>query len=746
MASVLTNDVLKGDATHRYDVARHQELTALGVLRAVCRRKTLVLGIIVSALGAAIGAIKLITPVYTADVMVVLDSRKTQYINFDQLVSGLTADAQVVRTELNVIQSPAIARRVVDQLDLIHDTEFNPLDDSGTVAGPLLKVKRFFTLLTRSLGASKVAEATDAPGLVLERLLSRLSVDNDGRSYNIAISFTSLNPDKASTIANAFARQYLLYQIDVKKEVALQANDWLSSRLKEARSQVRSAEEAIQRFRGEHGVIGRGETSVELQQLTDLDTQLIAATSARVAAEAHLRSAEQQRGQPDGISEVLTSPYIQTLRQSEVSLEQRRAELSQHFGDKSSQMEGLVAQIKDLQQRIRAEVNKILVSIKIDVETAATRENLLRKTQAEIENRAGSADRAIGELRELEREAEASRTLFKTLAERYEQTQALVNAETADARIVAPARPPVIPSSPNAPRIIGIALLGSVVLGFGCVVLLERIDDGFRTSSDVETITGLPCVGMVPNLDPKRLVRRGGTRIGSMFAEAIRTVRTSIGMLNWDLPPKVLVVTSSVPEEGKSVFAVALARALGEAGRRTLLIDCDLRRPRIAELTSCPKGPELPDLLLGKVAGIQPQMVAGVGVIATINPVANAQDLLAGPLIGRFIVAARAEYDFVVLDTPPIMLVADAALVSSLADAVLYVVRWGSTPRETVLTGLKRLRSGSKIAGVVLSRVDMFLHNKFGFKDEGHYLAMYGKRYETVAQAEGRSGKLITWR
>jgi capsular exopolysaccharide synthesis family protein len=294
------------------------------------------------------------------------------------------------------------------------------------------------------------------------------------------------------------------------------------------------------------------------------------------------------------------------------------------------------------------------------------------------------------------------------------------------------------PSSPDVPKILILALLGSLSLALGFVKLLDRLDNVFRTANDVEERTGLPCVGMIPNLKRAR-VRRRDRRIRSIFAEGVRTVRTSL-LSSPGLPTKVLVVTSSIPAEGKSVMAAALARALAEAGRRTLLIDCDLRCPSVAELTSYSDGPQLADLLLGKIsieASIDCKVNAGVEVIGSKNPVPNAQDLLAGREMERLIKRARAKYDFVVLDTPPIMVVSDAALVSTLADGVLYVVRWGHTPRNTVLNGLKRLRAGScRIAGVVLSRVDLKHHNKFRFYDQGHYLSLYDKRYATIKSGQ----------
>jgi capsular exopolysaccharide synthesis family protein len=291
--------------------------------------------------------------------------------------------------------------------------------------------------------------------------------------------------------------------------------------------------------------------------------------------------------------------------------------------------------------------------------------------------------------------------------------------------VIAAAAPPAVRSGPSYVLIFIAALGLSGGITVALVLLLERLDNGFRTGRQVEEALGVACLGMIPEF---ATARRGAvSRVA--FAEAVRTVRAAVRLRDGASPPKAILVTSSLPREGKSVFALALARALAVAGQRTLLIDADMRRPSLARTLVLDDGPTLGDVLRGDVAtwaAPRPSGDPGLDVI----PAARApdpQELLGSPAMKTLMVEMTGRYDALVIDAPPALLVADALVLSPLADAIIFAARWAETPRDTVAQGLEALRSATgKVVGIVLSRVDLKRHARYPYHDEGYYRAVYG--------------------
>lgn len=751
--SLLPDNVLQIEAVHQPLLRSRQEASLFALLEILWRRKLVVIAVVLLGTTATTYFMQSSRPIYRASALVQLDPRQKQLADFNAVVSNLTPEAAVVRSEVTTISSTAIAERVVDQLSLMDDPEFNPhlnAESSASAATghilaswiDFLPVEmgdiRAFLRRTFHFGES-ANDPEQLRTLVIDHLLSRISAKNDDRSYSIVIEGSSYDPAKAARIANAFGYAYLEYRTGLNRDLTERVSQWLGARVAEAREAVRASEKDIHDFRENNGLLKVSPSGRSLiQQQTDsLNLELSQTQAQRAVAEARV---QQVRGIADTNSvaatpEVLASPLIQKLQEAEAVQQRLLAERQQVYGDKHHEVINLRRGISDLQSRIRTEVNKVLKGLEAEVEVARLREGMLQTRLDDLQHQQARIERVGMKLQDLEREAEARRSLFRSLAERYEQTMALKNTVPFDAMVSAPA---LVPNQPAFPRIkvsLGVGLIGSTIGAIGLALLLEKRNSGLRTPSEVEGTTGVRCFGMVPSLRGggrgRRLFGSGTSRAkaDAAFRESIQSVRTTACLaLRGTGSPQVILVTSSVPKEGKSVLAASLSRSFAKMGSKTLLIDCDLRRPSIATLLGFKPSGSVADVLNGDsdVESLLHHELPNLDVIGNRTRNANAHDCINSISMHELIQWARNNYDVVIIDSAPVMLFSDALSLSFLADSVLYVVRWQHTPRETVTAGLGKLQTlGNFAGGVVLSRVDAARHQKYGHKDEAYYYALH---------------------
>jgi capsular exopolysaccharide synthesis family protein len=572
-----------------------------------------------------------------------------------------------------------------------------------------------------------------------------MTISPKGRSRVIVVEFTSENPSTAAEIANTHADLYIIEQLEVKFEATRRATAWLNERVAGLRDKVRETERAAETFRQKSGLLeGRGEgVTLTSQELSELTTQLILARTARAEAGARLQQVRElvsSASSVDSAAEVLESLLIQRLREQEAEVERKVAELSVEYGERHPTMINARAEVRDLRNKIQTEVNKIVKGLENEVGVMRVREATLRASLEDMKKRAAKANKASIQLRALEREATANRTLLETFLARFKETSAQedLNAQTADARIISLAEVPDKPSFPKKRLMIALAFVGSTIIGLMLVFTIEQLDAGFRSGEQIERVTGVPVLGLVPILSglgrigtsPETYIVEHPT---SAFGESIRTLHTSILLSRVDDPPKSILITSSLPKEGKTVIAACLARLRGKAGQKVVVVDADMRHPNIHRVFGVPLQPGLTELLAGEATFeevVRKDEATGAHVIAAGRPVPNPPDLLASEQMKRFLGALTKAYDLVVFDSPPVVAVSDARILSNAVDMTVFVVRWADTRREVVGQGLKQIAmSGGHLAGVVLSLVNAKKHARYGYGDSGYYYGRVKKYY-----------------
>jgi capsular exopolysaccharide synthesis family protein len=437
--------------------------------------------------------------------------------------------------------------------------------------------------------------------------------------------------------------------------------------------------------------------------------------------------------------EVLNSPLIGKLREQETEIIRREADLSARYGDRHPSIINVRAELRDVRRQISQEINKIVGTLAQEVEISRARESSLQTNFLNLRDQASKTNNAEVKLRELEREAQANRTLYESFLARFKETAEQQDMQQPDARIIARADVPVDPSFPNKKLFVMLALFGSALVGVFIAIVVERLDNGFRSTEQVEQLTGLSGLGMVPAVggrerlgsSPEDYLLRKPT---SSFAESIRSVRTAILYSHVDKPPRAILVTSAVPEEGKSLLSLSLARSSAKAGQKVLLIDADLRRPKLTKLLNGRNDATLAELFAGQKTAeevLNVDQESGLHFICGRAGMPNPQDMLASQHMRDFVRSVSQHYDLVIVDSPPVFAASDSLVLSRIVDATVFVVRWETTPRQVVIGALKQLQSvGGTIAGIVLSRVNVKKHARFGYGDQGYY---YGKYKEYAA-------------
>ncbi|MGE5538421.1 MAG: GumC family protein [Gemmatimonas sp.] len=699
-----------------------------------------VLGTIVSA-----AVIFQITPRYTAESSVVLDQRKTQVVDVQAVLSGLPFDAGVVRSEVETIKSPKMAERVVDKLNLTAIAEFN-----AGLRRPSL-FQRFVSTVRSIFPASMPAATQDVPldpqrtavAAAARALGSRIEVSNDGRSYVLKIRVSSESPKLAADIANAYAAAYLDSQLDAKFEAVRRANAWLSDRLAELRSKVEEADRAVQAYKGANNLTqARGET-MTAQQVAELNSQLTIAAAERAQKETTLKQIEDQyrAGGVAAVAPMMSSPLVQALRKQEADLLQQQAQLATRYLPAHPARINVEAQIKDARQKIDEEVRKVIQGMAGEAAAARAKEATLRQNLQSLQRVSAQQGQSEVQLRELERQSESYKLLYENFLNRFKQTTSQEDMQQPDARLVTAASVPSVPSYPRTVPLTVMSFAGSLLLGLFAALGVERLDNGFRTADQIEKTVQAATLGLVPDLSAGELPHDIVVdQPVCAYSEAIRTIRTALRYSDVDSPPKVVLVTSSLPEEGKSIFSLSLARSVAFSGARALLIDCDLRRPAVARRLGIDDSKGLLDLFdknADFAGAIQVDAKSGLHILPCTGGTANPQDILGSRHMKALLEKFRSEYDFVVLDTPPVLAVSDALVLSHYADTSIFLIRWGRTPRPVVAGALNTLRrNGGNFAGTVLSRVNFERQATYGSGDAGFYYGYYGKHYSYYGETK----------
>lgn len=684
-------------------------------------------------------------PMYTATATVMLDPRQSRVTNVDEVLSGLPPEAAVVDTEVEVLRSRQLGERVVRSLKLDQDPEFNhALRKPEGLAALQLGIK--------SLAGASAPDATPRNPVqaqirleeVVDVVLSRLNVYREGNTRLINVSFVSEDPQKAAKIANQFSELYRLEQLEAKFDATRQATQWLNTRLGELRGQVLQAEAAVQQFRIANNLLSASGTNLTEQEISNFNVTLAGARAQLAEDEARLRTARAQLAggsTGDDVGEALSSPVVQQLRQQRAEVSARVADLRGRYGDRHPDMLKANRELADIDAQIQAEISRTISNLQARAEVSRQR---AAAVQASLGNARGSLannNRAMVRLNELERDAEATRTLYESYLSRFKETSTQSGIEQSDARIVSRAKIPTRQSSPNPAVNLGFGLVLALGAGIAAVVLAETLSAGLLTAEDVERRLDTAYLGGIPLLssvapEAKNPIDYLVAKPLSSFAEGFRNLRASLMYARLGEPVKVVAVTSALPGEGKTTTSICLARAAALQGAKVLLVDCDLRRRSINRLLVNEPAVGLIEVLNGDATlaeAVLKDRVNGLDVLHLMESAFTPRDVFSSKAMDTLLAAARESYDFVVLDTAPVLAVADARLIGPKTDVVVFLARWGKTPEQATAAALRQFAgTGAYVAGVALTQVDMQKQSRYGYGDPGYFYGEYKNYYASA--------------
>jgi capsular exopolysaccharide synthesis family protein len=723
------------------------DLRELG--RRLWRRKGTIFGTAVTLSVLALLVIWQITPRYAADTYIMIEPRQQQVVDFTAVLSGLPADFETIESELEVIRSRGLMAKTIRKLRLDRDPEFNAGLRPPSALQSLFDIRRYVPeeWITAIFGSEEQTELSERQ--MAERLqerltnilLGRLEVEVQGKSRVLKVSFESESPRTASDVVNTLADFYIVSQLDAKFEATDRANRWLAERIAELREKVDISERAVERFRQESGLIQGEGSTLAAQEISELNTQLVVERTKRVEAESRLYQAQRllrSQGSADTALEVINSPLIQSLRSQESEVERRIADLSEELGSKHPKMIAVRAEIHDVRRKITGEVERIVGGLRSEVAVANARESTLLRALENLKVEAGRLNTADVRLRALQREGEANRSLLETFLLRSKETSSQESFQEADARVLSRAATPEQPSFPNKKLFLLLSIVLSFGVGLALALAIEQLDHGFRSMDQVATMLGVAPLGLVPALtgswsatkSPETYVLR---RPNSAYAESIRSLHTSLLLSNVDDPPKVIMIASSLPHEGKTAVSLSLAHLLASLGQKVVIVDCDLRRPRLHKSFGVSPQPGLIEYL-SREAELEDVLcrheASGAYLIPAGSPVLSPPDLLASENMRKLLAQLKQNYDSVIIDTAPTMAVSDTRVLSRFVDKTVFVVRWASTRREVATAALNQFREiGADVAGVLLTIVDAKKHAGYDFSDSGYYSGAIKKYY-----------------
>jgi exopolysaccharide transport family protein len=658
---------------------------------------------------------------------------------------------------MQLLTSPAFLRRMVEQLDLVSDPEFNGAlrkDANEPSLLELLNPMRYVPedwlgMVTGGQGSvAPIPGSTPDPAevqlnRVVGALSSRLLVEQVGGSYILGLDVMAEDPAKAAMIANAMADEYLVSQVEAKFQAAERATQWLGKRIQELRGEVLDAEAKIVEYRSRNNLMNTENSNPVTLQFFQLNSQLALAQAERAGAEARLSQARSMVNAEGGVlaaSKVLNSPVMADLRSQELQLTRKVSELSSEIGDRHPQMVTTRGELANVREKMQDEVQRIISDLSNEVAVARARERELQNNMAALQSDAANVDLAGVELRDLTMEADANRQLFGTFLTRFREIVEQQELQEADAGIMSAASVPIAPSHPKIALVTMIGFAASMALGVLLVFLVEHWDSGygFRSADEIQSALGLRALALVPDLS--RRDTNGASaedyivqKPNSAYAEALQRIRTSLFLTDGERTPKTVLITSSVPLEGKSAIAASLARQSARSGLKVILIDADLRRPRLHEVIGLANQNGLSEVLTGRVspeAAIKHDEKSGLDFLPAGVGVVSPPDLFRSSTMRILLEEMGTYYDLVIIDSPPVGAVSDGLTLSGIVDKSLYVVRWEQTPRNVVLAGMRQMfEAGADIAGVVLSRVDVKKHARYGYADSGYYRGNYSKYY-----------------
>jgi succinoglycan biosynthesis transport protein ExoP len=721
----------------------------------------------------ALAACYLLTaaPWYTGHAVLVLDSHKPQLFQSTSALADVPVDSAAVDTQIEVLFSENIALSVIKDLHLDNDPEFisPPRGLKGTVLGIVNDLINVALPSREPSNASAPSAEFQYTQWALNTFQSRLKARRIGLTYAIQIDFQSLNPDRAAQIANAVGHAYVMDALEAKYQAMRRAASWLQDRLKELREESGNAERAVIDYKAKNNIVDTGGRLINEQQLAEINSALVQARAMTAEAKARLDRVEQILAAGDvdpstsataTVTDSLHNEVINRLRQQYLDLDAKASDWTRKYGATHLAVINVHNQMRELRRTMFEELQRIAEAYKSDYEIAKTREGSVQKSLNQIISESQTTNEAQITLHSLESSAQTSRALYDSFLQRYMESVQQQSFPVSDSRVITQARRPLGKSSPNALLVLGLAGVGGLILGCGIGVLRDISDRVFRTTAQVGERLHADCISVVPLMKeavnsgavarPARPADRVRARAIirdrsvlwtvidsplSRFAEAIRAIKVAADAGSVVKENKVIGITSSLPNEGKSTVATSLAEVIARGGARVVLVDCDLRNPTLSRKLARDAKSGLLEVISSRISlddVLWTEPSTGFSFLPTVvmSRITHSSEILASEATRHLFKRLRETYDYVIVDLSPLAPVVDVRVMTSLIDSFVFVVEWGRVKIDVAEHALNNARGVyENLLGVVLNKADMNAFVRYEGRRGNYYYNRYYARY-----------------
>jgi polysaccharide biosynthesis transport protein len=728
---------------HQHEDERH----LMDYVRVIYKRRWVAIPVFLTVLSIGVINSYRTTPLYQASTQILIEKDTPKVGDLSTIFKqndGWTND-DFYQTQYRILQSRSLGRKTAEMMRLDKhpalatgsDKVRAPWTIRGAIAGAIVFVKSLGGSAPEQPATRNAAKDADPYAQYAGVVLGALDVTPVRNSRLVDISMTSTNPQLASDLANAHARAYIEQNLEFRFSASKEATDWLGAQLAEQRKKVEASEAELQRYREQHDAVAvEDRQNIVVQRLSDLNSVATKAKTTRIEKEAlynQLKSIQNSNA-IDSFPAVLGNEYVQKLKSDLGDLQRQQAELADKYGDRHPEMVKVRSAINSAETKLQLEIDKVVMSVKSEYDTAAAQERTLVGALEGGKAEALSLNRKGIEFSVLQRDAESNRQVYEALLQRTKETGISGELKASNIRVVDPAEVPSTPFLPRHRQNLTTAAFSGLVLALGLVFLFEYLDNRIKSPQELRAQLNVPFLGMVPSIDVKSsaLLQDG---VPPNFAEAIRGVRTNVLFSSAEEGVRVIVVTSAGPGEGKSMFSSNLSVSLAQAGQRVLHVDADMRRPRVHAIFDIAQEPGLSNLLVGDCKpseAIRKTPVQNLCVLPAGMIPPNPAELLGSKRCEDFFATLGQNFDWVILDSPPVLAVADASILANTATGVVFVVGADQTSRQAARAALEQLEGvQAHVIGAVLNRVDLE-------KNPYYYSAYYRKEYSRYYQQASR--------
>jgi succinoglycan biosynthesis transport protein ExoP len=748
---------------------------------AVMRRaKVIAACVIVSMVLAGLYLI-MATPVYTAMTQVLLDESLSRYAEEESTVPTSQQVDNRIASAVEILKSKEMALNVVDKAQLDqNDTIVNPPQSpaalvKSSISGILSLVLPGDPPISEDAARNGRREKAAA---VLQQALT---VERVGRSSVIAISIRSTDRFLATVIAKTYANSYMTEQLNANFDASERASVWLQERLTDLNQRAQAASLAVEKYKADNNLVAsRGELMSE-GQLTDLNSQLIVAQADAATASARYTQYKSiiDRGPENAVNNAIVSArdadnsVIQDLRKRYITISDRLQSIVQQFGADHPQAVALQAEKDDVSRQIYQELQQLTGSFKNEFEVVNSRVESLRENIDRVAGRNSEANISLVQLRELEQRAAALKTLYESYLGRFEEAAQKQSLPIAKARVISEAGLPSAPSSPRKTMTMALSIVLGLMAGGGIAAFLEFRDRYFHTGNDVRENLRMRFLGYLPFIGEKgidtskteagaatpgtendtiadngqvsfqKMLRLAVDSPRSSFTETLRNVKLTADIVIQERQCRVIGVISCLPNEGKSVVALNLAGLIASTGKRTLVVDADIRNPGLSRMLTSRPSAGLVEVVLdevhwSKAVKVDTRTKMGIMPVSSRHQFAHSSELLGSSGMRKFIESAREACDYIIVDLAPVVPVIDAKAFASMVDGFVFVTEWGKTPIQMVQNVMNNEpQIANKTVGIVLNKTDMNeLQRYAGPGGSEHYHEKFAAYYgDTKANA-----------